>query len=138
MPPPRPPMKGWWKAMKAPLEQPRRYKVRHLRDVEQLSGAEIAKRLGVSEATVSRDLKETVEPAGRTPAGTPFYPAGRFDKDPEYAVAVMQLTGELGQSNARRHVARVFSGAAAPEREPWEASPERMALMEQFAKKHAT
>jgi hypothetical protein len=91
--------------------QPRRYTIRRLHDVDGLTQREIAEVLEVSAPTVNRDLAETVEPAGFTPDGTPYYPAGRFDEDPEFKEEVLKLTRrDTPHAAARRQVAAWFAG----------------------------
>lgn len=96
------------------LIQPRRYQVRRLHDSDKLTQREIAERLGVSLTTVNRDLAETVAPAGYTEAGTPYYPPGRFDLDPDFLERGAQIGREhdVAEAIARRLVAREFSGSA--------------------------
>lgn len=93
------------------MKQPRRYQTRRLHDVSKLSQREIAERLGVSAATVNRDLAETVAPVGFTDQGTPYYPPGRFDRDLEYVARVNQLASEMPQRNARLIAAKEFAGS---------------------------
>jgi transcriptional regulator with XRE-family HTH domain len=90
--------------------QPRRYRIRRLHDVEGLTQQEIAGKLGVSQATVQRDLNGTTEPDRKTPGGAPVYPFGRFNDDPEFQERVAQLAVGLPLSIARRQAAREFAG----------------------------
>lgn len=90
--------------------QPRRYRVRKLYDVDGATQAEIAAELGINQATVARDLKQTVPPAGKTPGGAPYYPPGRFNDDPEYQERVRVLTKQMPELNAKLQAAREFAG----------------------------
>lgn len=90
--------------------QPRRYRIRDLHDSDGLTQGEIAEELGISQATVQRDLSQTVAPAGRTPGGAVFYPAGRFDEDPEFRQRVAQLETSMPMVVAKREAAREFAG----------------------------
>lgn len=114
-------------------QQPRRYVIRAMHDVEKLTQEQIAEKLGISQATVQRDLAETVPPAGYT-GGVPFYPPGRFDRDPEYVTRVKQLAVEMPELLARRQAATEFSGGSTlkPARRP--STEKHVAAMEAFAK----